>query len=54
MNAQEYGKALFLLADEESIAERKKDQEILDLFHKVPEGKRELVLSMIRVAIENL
>lgn len=28
------------------------DQEILDLFHQVPEEKRELVLSMIRVAID--
>ena len=40
--------------DEESIVERKTDQEILDLFHKVPEDKRELVLSMIRAAIDNL
>ena len=40
--------------DDEAIAERKKDQEILDLFHKVPFEKRDLVLSMIRVAIDNL
>jgi transcriptional regulator with XRE-family HTH domain len=30
------------------------DQEIIDLFHKVPEEKREFVLSMIRAAINNL
>ena len=41
-------------ADEETIAERKKDQEILDLFHRVPEEKREFVLSIIRAATENL
>ena len=40
--------------DEEAIVQIKKDQEILDLFHKVPEEKREFVLSMIRAAIENL
>ena len=32
----------------------KKDQEILDLFHRVPEDKRDFVLSMIRAAIYNL
>lgn len=30
------------------------EQEVLDLFHKVPKEKRELVLSMIRAAIDNL
>ena len=30
------------------------DQEILDLFHQVPKEKRELVLSMIRAALDNL
>ena len=30
------------------------DKEVLDLFHKVPEEKRELVLSMIRAAVDNL
>ena len=30
------------------------DQKVLDLFHKVPKEKRELVLSMIRAAIDNL
>ena len=30
------------------------DQEVLDLFHKVPKEKREFVLSMIRAAAENL
>lgn len=32
----------------------KQEQEIIDLFHKVPEEKRELVLSMIRAAVDNL
>ena len=31
-----------------------KEQEIIDLFYKVPEEKREFVLSMIRAAIDNL
>ena len=31
-----------------------KEQEVLDLFHKVPEEKREFVLSLIRAAIDNL
>lgn len=30
------------------------DQEVLDLFHQVPEEKREFVLSMIRAAVNNL
>lgn len=30
------------------------DQKVLDLFHKVPKEKRELVLSMIRAALDNL
>lgn len=30
------------------------DQEVLDLFHKVPKEKREFVLSMIRAAVDNL
>ena len=30
------------------------DQDILDLFHEVPEEKRELVLSMIRAAVGKL
>ncbi len=30
------------------------DQEVLDLFHKVPEEKREFVLSLIRLTIEQL
>ena len=30
------------------------DQEVLDLFHKVPKEKREFVLSMIRAASDNL
>ncbi len=36
----------------ETISEE--EQEIIDLFHKVPEEKREFVLSVIRAAIENL
>ena len=36
----------------ESVSEE--DQEVLDLFHKVPKEKRELVLSMIRAAVDNL
>jgi repressor LexA len=31
-----------------------KEQEVLDLFHKVPEEKREFVLSLIRATIDNL
>lgn len=30
------------------------DQKVLDLFHKVPKEKRELVLSMINAAIDSL
>ena len=36
----------------ESVSEE--DQEVLDLFHKVPKEKRELILSMIRAAVDNL
>ena len=32
----------------------KKEQELFDLFHKVPEEKREFVLSLIRATIDNL
>ena len=32
----------------------KKEQEIIDLFHKIPEEKRESVLSIIRTVIDNL
>ena len=39
---------------EEIITISKKDQEILDLFQRVPEDKRDFVLSMIRAAIYNL
>jgi transcriptional regulator with XRE-family HTH domain len=38
--------------DKERVSEE--DQEVLDLFHKVKKEKRELVLSMIRAAIDNL
>lgn len=30
------------------------NQKVIELFHKVPKEKRELVLSMIRAAIDNL
>ena len=36
----------------ESVSEE--DQEVLDLFHKVPKEKREFVLSMIRAAADSL
>jgi transcriptional regulator with XRE-family HTH domain len=32
----------------------KKEQEIIDLFHKIPEEKRESVLSIIRTVIDTL
>jgi transcriptional regulator with XRE-family HTH domain len=32
----------------------KRDQEVLELFHKVPEEKREFVLSLIQSLIDNL
>ena len=38
--------------DKETISEE--EQKVLDLFHQVPEEKRELVLSMIRAAVDNL
>ena len=44
------------LVEERDIEKEKalaKDQEVLDLFHKVPEEKREFVLSLIRAAIDN-
>ena len=36
----------------ESVSE--KEQEIIDLFHKIPEEKRESVLSIFRTVIDNL
>ena len=30
------------------------DQEVLDLFHKVPHEKRELLLSMIQAVVDNI
>ena len=39
-----------LTEDEEEL----ENQEVLELFHKVPKEKREFVLSMIRAAIDNL
>ena len=38
----------------EMSAVSEEDQEVLDLFHKVSKEKRELVLSMIRAAVDNL
>ena len=38
--------------EENAVSEE--DQEVLDLFHKVPKEKREFILSMIRAAIDNL
>ena len=40
--------------DAEAEKQRKKDQEVLELFHKVPEEKREFVLSLIQSLIDNL
>ena len=46
------------LVEEEVIVEEdpmlEEDQKVLDLFHQVPEEKREFVLSLIRAAIDNL
>lgn len=38
--------------DKETISDE--EQKVLDLFHQVPEEKREFVLSLIRAAIDNL
>lgn len=38
--------------DKETISEE--EQKVLDLFHKVPEDKREFVLSLIQATIDNL
>jgi transcriptional regulator with XRE-family HTH domain len=45
-----------LVEDAKNIVEpiSDEDQEVLDLFHKVPKEKREFVLSMIRAAVDNL
>lgn len=45
------------LVDDVSIAKdliSDEDQKVLDLFHKIPQEKREFILSMIRAAIDNL
>ena len=45
------------LVEERDIEKEKaleEDQEILDLFHKVPKEKREFVLSLIATLIDNL
>ena len=40
--------------DADAEKERALDQEVLDLFHQVPKEKREFVLSLIRMTIDNL
>ena len=55
--AELFGIKRSYLTEEVSIEEERtarQDQEILDLFHKVPEEKREFVLSLIRMTIDNL
>ena len=54
--AQYFGIQMSDLVDDENNNKKKKegDQEILDLFHKVPEDKREFVLAMIRSVADNL
>ena len=45
------------LVEEKDLEQEKielEDKEVLELFHKVPVEKRELVLSMIRTLVENL
>lgn len=39
---------------EEFNDEPDEDKEVLELFHKVPQEKREFILSLIRAAIDNL
>ena len=52
--AQYFGIKMSDLVDDVNSNKKEDDQEILDLFHKVPEDKREFVLSMIRSAVDNL
>jgi repressor LexA len=55
--AEYFGIQVSDLVDDVNIAKdivSDKDQEMLDLFHKVPEEKREFVLSLIRLTIEKL
>ena len=52
--AQYFGIKMSDLVDDVNSNKKEDDQEILDLFHKVPEDKREFVLSMIRSAVNNL
>ena len=41
-------------ADAKEVILSRQEKEILDLFHRVPEEKREFVLSLIRMTINNL
>ena len=55
--AEYFGISKSDLVENENIkqdAVSEEDQEVLDLFHKLPKEKREFVLSMIRAAIDNL
>jgi hypothetical protein len=55
--AEYFGIQVSDLVDDVNIAKdivSDKDQEMLDLFHKVPEEKREFVLSLIQTTIDNL
>lgn len=55
--AEYFGIQVSDLVDDINIAKEivsDKDQEVLDLFHEVPEEKREFVLSLIRLTIEKL
>lgn len=55
--AEFFGISKSELVEENYVAKEtvsKKEQEIIDLFHKIPEEKRESVLSIIRTVIDNL
>lgn len=52
--AQYFGIQMSDLVDDVNSNKQEDDQEILDLFHQVPEDKREFVLAMIRSAVDNL
>ena len=55
--AEYFGVQVSDLVDDVNIAKdtiTDMEQEVLDLFHKVPKEKREFVLSLIRLTIDNL
>ena len=55
--AEYFGIKMSYLTEEVDVKEEilsRQEKEILDLFHKVPEEKREFVLSLIRMTINNL